>query len=65
VGELRDRLRLPIETLTELVVVREVARQDLQRDDAVEAGVSGSIDLAHAARAEGFEDFVGPETRPR
>src|SRR5207253_1488094 len=30
-------------------------------DDAIEAGVAGLEDLAHAAGSYGLEDFVGPE----
>ena len=36
-------------------------RQDLDRDLAAQARVAGAVDLAHAARAEGGEDLVGPE----
>ena len=36
-------------------------RQNLDGDGAVEAGVLGAIDLAHAARAKRREDFVGTE----
>ena len=35
--------------------------QHLDGDGAVEAGVSGLVDLAHAARAEGGVDLVGAE----
>lgn len=35
--------------------------QDLNCDGAFEARIAGLIDLAHAARAEGREDFVGSE----
>ena len=35
--------------------------QDLDGDGAVEAGVAGFVDLAHAARAEGDVDLVGAE----
>src|SRR5262249_51694077 len=33
----------------------------LQRHVALQPGVAGTIDLSHAARADGREDFVGPE----
>ena len=35
--------------------------QDLERHVAVELGVTGLVDLAHAACADGGEDFVGAE----
>ena len=34
--------------------------QNFDGDNAVEAGIFGAIDLAHAARTDGGEDFVGP-----
>ena len=35
--------------------------QHLDGDRAVQAGVGGLVDLAHAARAEGGVDLVGAE----
>src|SRR5262249_58468846 len=40
----------------------DVRGQDLDRDQAVEPRVARAIDLAHAARASGAENFVGTET---
>ena len=37
-------------------------RQDLDRDRAIEPRVAGPVDLAHAAGAEGRDDFVRAET---
>ena len=37
---------------------------DLQRDLALEAGVPGAVDLAHAAGAKERRDLVGTETNP-
>ena len=36
-------------------------RQDLDGDVALQLGVAGAIDLAHAANAERRDDFVGTE----
>ena len=41
--------------------VRVSGGQDLDGDHAVEAGVARSINLAHATRTEGGEDFVRTE----
>jgi hypothetical protein len=38
-----------------------MAWEDLQRDDAIETGVAGSVDLAHAAGADWLEDLVRSE----
>ena len=37
--------------------------QDLERDVAIQLRVARAIDLAHAAGAEGGEDFVRAEAR--
>ena len=55
--ELRDRARFAIEPLAELRIGGEQVRQDLDRDDAIEAGIAGFVDLAHAARAERRRGF--------
>ena len=54
-----DRLRLALEALAEIGVVGDVRGQHLDGDGAIQAGVSGFVDLAHAARAEGGVDLVG------
>ena len=38
------------------------ARQHLDRDGAIEPRVARFVDLAHAARAEGGEDFIRTES---
>ena len=63
VGELRDRLRLPLEALADLGGFERCCGQDLDRDRAVEARVAGAIDLPHSARADRREDLVGAEAR--
>ena len=40
----------------------EVRRKHLDRDRAVQPGIGRLVYLAHAARAERREDFVGPES---
>ena len=40
---------------------RDVGGQDLDGDRAIEAGVAGLVDLAHAAGADRGLDFVRPE----
>jgi hypothetical protein len=42
-------------------IARVLCRQDLQRDVAPEPRVVREVHLAHAARAEQREDFVGAE----
>ena len=39
-------------------IARHIGRQNLEGDVAVEFGVGGAIDLAHAAGAEGADDAV-------
>ena len=46
------------EALPPLGVGHPVRGQDLQGDEAAEAGVAGVVDLAHPSRAEGREDLV-------
>ena len=53
-----NALRLALETGPELFVAREVRRQKLDRHFAIEAGVLGAVDLAHAPFADGSDDFV-------
>jgi hypothetical protein len=60
-----DRLRLPLEALPQLRRLREVRGEDLQGHGPVEPRVERLVDFAHPARAEGRDDFVGPETRSR
>ena len=61
-----DRLRLALEPRArDPASAANGWRQDLDRDVAVEPGVAGAIDLAHAARAERAEDLVRAEaSRP-
>ena len=59
--ELRDRAGLAVEALAELRIGGERVRENLDRDRAIEARVARLVDLAHAAGAEGGEDFVRAE----
>ena len=56
-----DGLRLALEPLLEVGVCGDMRGEDFDGDGAVQAGVAGFVHLAHAARAEGGEDFVGAE----
>src|SRR6516162_10499787 len=44
-----------------LEACRELLLGNLHRDDAVEPRVASLVHLAHATRAEGRKDLVGPE----
>ena len=44
-----------------LAIVRDVGRQYFQRDVTFELRVPRAVDLAHAAGAQGREDFVRAE----
>ncbi len=50
-----------LETGQPLGVVHEGVGQDLQGDIAVQLGVAGLIDFAHAAGANGGDDFIDAE----
>ena len=56
-----DRLGLALEALAPIGVRRRFVREDLDGDGAIEPAVLRAIDLAHAAGAEGRDDFVGAE----
>ena len=55
-------LRLALEAREPIGIEDESFGQDFQRDVAIESGVSRSIDLAHATRAERGNDLVRPES---
>ena len=60
-----ERLRLALEPGEPLGILRERVGQDLDRHVATERRVARAIDLAHAAGAEGGEDFVRAEAACR
>ena len=57
--ERRDRLGLALEAGAELRVTRQLRREHLHGDRAVEARVAGLIHLAHASGPDQREDLVG------
>ena len=61
--EARDRSRFALEPLRN-ADSKHVRRENLDRDRAIEPRVARLVDLAHAARAERREDFVGAEAVP-
>src|SRR5262249_11876216 len=60
--ERRDGTCLALEALECVGVRVEVLRERFQRDDPAEARVSRAIHLAHAARSERADDFIGADT---
>ena len=60
--ERREQLGLALEAREPLGILRELGGQRLDGDVAAEARVARAIDLAHAARAERRDDFVGAES---
>ena len=61
VREARDGPGFAIETIARLVRDRHVGSEDLDGHEAVEPGVAGLVDLAHAAAAEWRQDLVRTE----
>ena len=59
--ERRDRLGLALEPCAELRVTRQLRREHLHGDLAVEARIAGLIHLAHASGPDQGEDLVGAE----
>lgn len=58
-------LSFALESCEPIGIGGEQFRQHLQCDLALELRVLGAIDLAHAARANEVDDFVGPNTGTR
>ena len=56
--------RLLLEALARFGIGGECAGQNLDGHRAIEPGVAGAIDLAHAARADRRDDLVGSEPGP-
>ena len=52
---------LTLEPLAEIGIVGDMRGEHIDGDGAVQAGVGGFVDLAHASRAEGGLDLVGAE----
>ncbi len=60
--ERREDLSFTLEAGESIGVQRKVGRKDLQGDSAIELCIARAIDLAHAASADGGQDFIRPET---
>src|SRR5262249_46305227 len=58
VAQLRDRMRLALETLARLLLRREVPMQDLHRHLAIEGCIHPLVDHGHSALAHLLEDLV-------
>ena len=60
--ERREHLRFTPEPREPIRIERERIRKYLQRNVAIELAVARTIDLAHAACAEGRQNFIGTES---
>ncbi len=56
-----ESVGLALEPRQAIGIGRELVRQHLDRDVAVQLRVAGAVDLAHAAGAEGGGDLEGAE----
>ena len=61
VAQAGDGLRLALEPGAAVRIGADVGREHLDRDGAIEAGVAGLVDIAHAAGPDGGEDLVPVE----
>ena len=59
----RQRPGLALETSQALRIRCHAGRQDLDRHVAIEARVTGAIDLAHSAASNQLDDVVRPDAR--
>ena len=57
-AQLGDRLRLALEAVARLLMVGEVAVEDLDRDAALERSIEAAIDDGHPALADTLEQLV-------
>ena len=60
--EPRDGPGLAFETLTRGLILSDVWREDFDGDRPSEAGVRGSVHLAHSTGANGADDFIRTES---
>jgi hypothetical protein len=60
-----ERLRLALESLLHIGTGSHVRWQDLDRDDAIQAGVARPVDLAHTACPKRSDDLERPEACAR
>ena len=61
VGQAARGASLPKDARARDRVGRDAAHDSLQRDDPLEAGIAGQVDLPHPAGAEQSHDLVGPD----
>ncbi len=60
--ERRQNFGFPLKSKPAVRILSEGLRQHFQRHVALQLGVAGAVHLAHAARADGREDFIGAES---
>ena len=56
-----NRPRLALEARPRIGVAGDVTREDVGGNRAIETGIAGFVDLAHAAGAERADDFIRTE----
>ena len=56
-----NRLCFALESLAQFGTIRKMRRQNFDGDSSIEARVAGFVNLAHPARTDGGEDFVGAD----
>ena len=56
-----DRAGFALESLPAVVGASQLTGQDLEGDEPIQPRIASLVDLAHPARAEQPEDFVGAE----
>ena len=57
-AQLRDGLRLALEPIARLLIIGEVAVQDLDRDDALQRAIDPAIHDRHPALADSLQELV-------
>ena len=62
--ERSEHLCLALEAREPIAVAREMLRQHLDGDIALQLRIAGAIDLAHAAGTERRDDFVRAKAGP-
>jgi len=59
-----ERFGFPLKSREAVRIGRDLRRQDLDRDVALQPGVMSAIHLTHASRANGLDNLVPPEMCP-
>ena len=57
----RNRTSFTFQALAELCVIREMAAENFESHDAIEADVLGFVNLPHPAGTDGADDLIGTE----